>query len=156
MLFTALTVVTGVLLYPGVAMAHHADGGGEAFGFVQNPYLTGSFHVEQHSANPWDASGYVRGRPTAPVLGDLRRANGPARCVQIRGNKVGILYSGDASSRPAVERRFELLVTAVDNGAGSKDTVGLLEGPPGTFQGCEPSLAPQPLTDGDVTVRSRR
>ena len=153
----ALTAATvALLLLPAQAQAaerSQGSTGGVAFGFAQNAYLTGSFHARQNSANPYDASGYATGRPTAPVFHDLRVANGPVRCVQIRGNKVGILYTNDSTSQPPAERGFDILITAQDNGPGDKDLIGLEEAPHGVLHGCEPSIATMHLQQGNITVR---
>jgi hypothetical protein len=150
------SATVALLLVPASALAHERGGrgstGGVAFGFARNAYLTGSFHARQNSADPYDAGGYAKGRPTAPGLHDLRLANGPVRCVQIRGNRVGILYRNDSTSQPPAERGFDILITAQDNGPGDKDLIGLEEAPPGVLHSCEPTLATMPLDSGDITV----
>lgn len=148
---TAAVAVTAALLFSGVAAAD-GHGGGTATGSGSTPLFTIDFDVTQHSADPTDAEGYFAAEAIPPA-GGLIAPQGPATCVDVRGDKVGFLYPLAEGSRPAALVGQFILITAQDNGPGRQDAVGFLgPAPEAAFPGCAPNVATLPLTEGDIEV----
>lgn len=151
----ALAVVTAaaaLLSVTGVASAAQ-DGGGTATGKGTNALFSFEFDVAQNSADPRDAEGYFRAAGVPPS--DLLIApQGPATCVEVRGNTVGFLYPLAEGSRPAALEGSNVLITAVDNGPGHPDAIGFV--PVGIDPGgCAPNLATLTSTSGDIVIEDR-
>ncbi|MBW0102779.1 hypothetical protein [Pseudonocardia sp. KRD291] len=144
-LVTAAVMVVGA----GAAQAD-GDGGGTAVGEGSNGLFTFAFSVEQGSEDTRDASGDFEAAGVPPS--DLLIApQGPATCVDVRGNTAGFLYPVNEEGRPAVLKGQNILITVVDGGPGGQDFIGFLptEIDPGT---CAPNAAPLPVLSGDIVV----
>jgi hypothetical protein len=77
-------------------------------------------------------------------------------CVDIEGNKVGLVFITDSHTEPPALRNQAIFITAIDNGPGHTDSVGFSGGPPEAFRSCRPTLPTQPVTSGDVIVQPSR
>ena len=153
---TAVVVASALLLGTEQQALAEGRGGGEAFGSFSTGVFTTTFDVYQHSADPHDADGYVRahpGPPGTPVLEGLG-ARGHVTCVDIKGNKVGVIYTIEEGSEPAFLRGQVIFAAAVDNHGNGPDLSGFIGGPPDLFPGCDPDLVPvTPVLHGDFTIR---
>ena len=137
---TAASVLTTV----GTASAHDGSGHSEAHG--TSPIAIFDWHVSRDSDGR--AHGYFKGR--APYGADvLVSLEGPATCVDIEGNKVGLLYPVVDHSRPFLLRGQSILITGIDNGGHGRDRMGFQ--PAAIFHSCHPSVAPFPVS-GRITV----
>jgi hypothetical protein len=75
-------------------------------------------------------------------------------CVDIKGNKVGAIYTIEAGSEPAELEGQVIYAAAVDNHGNGPDLAGFIGGPPGLFPGCDPDLVPvTPVLHGSLTIR---
>jgi len=153
----AAVVVASALLIGAERQAFaEGRGGGEAFGSFSTGVFTTTFRVYQHSADPHDADGYVRahpGPPDTPLLEGLG-ARGHVTCVDIKGNKVGVIYTIEEGSEPAFLRGQVIFAAGVDNHGNGPDLSGFIGGPPDLFPSCDPDLVPvTPVLHGHFTIR---
>lgn len=138
-------------------------GGGEAFGSIRGDLFAIDFRAVQHSADRFDASGYVRGSSDGTNAGPIRglaQAGGEVVCVDIQGNRIGLLYKLGPRTQvagvpfPAEARTVWGYGTAQDNGPGHKDLMGIVEGlAVSPILDCRPGLLEMRVTDGDLTIR---
>jgi hypothetical protein len=122
-------------------------GGGEAFGSLSTDVFTTTFDVHQYSSDPHDADGYVRahpGPPGTPVLDGLG-ARGHVTCVDIEGNKVGVIYTIEAGSEPAA-LRGQVIYAAGVPGPGHTGTARRRHGSSGTKRYSELTGPPSLVT----------
>ncbi|MCD2197088.1 hypothetical protein LQ327_27325 [Actinomycetospora endophytica] len=157
-LATCLAAVAALLVAgAGVGQAAPPTGpggtGGTAHGTGTGPGLSFSFDVTEHGADPHAASGYFRAALTPPA-GALIAPQGPATCVDVRGDSVGFLYPLADGTRPAAVPLTSILITAHDGGPGRPDSIGFVGPlPTAAFAGrCAPAVAFLPVTSGDVVV----
>lgn len=154
-LFACLVVAAALILAgTGVAQASPPTGsGGTAHGTGTAPGLSFSFDVTEHGADPHAASGYFRAALVQPA-GTLIAPQGPATCVDVRGDTVGFLYPLVDGTRPTALPFTSILITAHDGGPGRPDAIGFVGPlPTAAFGGqCAPSLPFLPVTSGDIVV----
>lgn len=154
-----VTAVALVLACVGAGIASADPGGtgpsdgGTAHGAGATPLFSFSFDVTEHGANPRAADGYFRATPIPPVDSVLA-PQGPATCVDVRGDTVGFLYPLAAGTKPAPVPAASILITARDGGPGHPDSIGFVGPlPTAAFGGqCAPNIPTMPVTSGDVVV----
>ncbi|HEY2194437.1 MAG TPA: hypothetical protein VGH76_19375 [Actinomycetospora sp.] len=149
-----VAVLALLLAGAGIAAAAPPDGsGGTAHATGTAPGLSFSFDVAEHGADPHAASGYFRAALVQPA-GTLIAPQGPATCVDVRGDTVGFLYPLVDGTRPTALPFTSILITAHDGGPGHPDAIGIIGPlPTAAFGGrCAPSVPFLPVTSGDVVV----
>jgi hypothetical protein len=152
----ACLVAVAALLLAGTGIASASppvSPGGTAHGTGTAPGLSFSFDVTEHGSDLHSASGYFRATLIQPA-GTLIAPQGPATCVDVRGDTVGFLYPLVDGTRPTALPFASILITAHDGGPGHKDSVGFVGPlPTAAFGGkCAPAIPFLPVTSGDVVV----